>query len=637
MRVTLVQSPRDGMDASELAPPLGLLTLAAILREEDVEVAIVDLNLACFLDRSLAGPAFYERASDRIAATAPDLVGFTSMAIESHVALELARLLKERDPEVKTVMGGPHFSAIAKEVLTFYAWVDFVVTGAGEAALLGLIRALRTNRPVSAVRNLAWMEHGIFRLDRAPLSKTSFSDVPFPAFDLVNVNEYFMINPSRVLDIEHNRGCVLNCSFCYSANHWGRGEQSRCLERLVADLQRYYDLGARHLSFVGDNFLNSQTDGIGVADAIASANPGVTWRCWATLPQLTEDVAEAFGRAGCKYIFVGVDAVSARAKKDFRKSYYRGWPALRRSMERCLDRGIIPACAFLLYPDASAESRADNEEALNVATRVNLIRCGVRLSPLTLYEGTGLASGDAADPVRTSTEKARVLFQGHWMTVENSYAEERPWLFPYHSTIGPPERFAALVRGTHAGHTLLNNFAHTMMQVVHAGHPLWPLLTKTADRVDYAQALRPSWQNQEIEAFLDVIRSSPVTPDIEDTLAFETAEFRLRRTPSPALVMVEVEGTPLTVRLLPHVRVQLSRSPRDYDSTEVLEPPPQGPEQRFLLVPEGPGARYLQPMAGADALIRTLSEAAGGDRAVPLSAAAVASLLAANVIALPSA
>jgi hypothetical protein len=634
MKVTFVQPPRDGLDASELAPPLGLLTLAAVLRDDDVDVTIVDLNLECFVNPSNAGPLFYEWAAKRVASTAPDLVGFTSMAIESHVGLEIARRLKLRDPGVRIVMGGPHFSAIAQEVLAFYPWVDFVVVGSGETAVRGLVRALRRQGPLSAVSNLAHMNGGEYRLDRSLTLDGSLDDHPFPAYELVDLGAYFAINPYRVLDIEQNRGCVLHCSFCYAANHWGRGEQARSIDRLVEDVQRHYDLGARHLSFVGDNFLNSKARGKAVADAIAGANPGVTWRCWATLPQLSEDVVESFSRADCRYIFVGVDAVSARTKKDLQKSYFRGWPSLRQSLERCLDRNIVPTCAFLLYPDSSDESRADSEEAVAVATHVNLLRCGVRLNPLTIYARTGLAPTTAEYPVEASNEKARVLFYGHWMTERNSYAEERPWLFPYHSTIGPPERFSSFIRAAHVGHTLFNHFSRTLMQAIHAGIPLWPLLQETAAQVGYVDGQKLAWKDQEVGVFLELVRSRRTTPEMRDTLEFEEAEFRLHHTPSRSRVTVEIDGTHLDVWLMPHARVTLSRSPLAYDTTDPPAAPEPGFASKYLVLPSGPGMRYLRPMDGADRLIRALGDAAADGRTVPASATGVASLLAANVIAL---
>ncbi len=649
MKVTLVQPPSHRVDTSELAPPLGVLTVATVLREDGVDVSIVDLNLECLRTLAHAGAAFYDWATERIAATAPDLVGFTSMALETHIGLEISRRLKRRDPAVRIVMGGAHVTAIAEDILTHYPWIDFVVAGEGETAARGLVRALRGGRRLGAVANLAFMDAGGFRLDRVLRPNRSFDDYPFPAYDLVDLDAYFALNPYRVLDIEQNRGCVLRCAYCYAAGHWGQGEQARSVERVVADVQRHYDLGGRHLSFVGDNFLNDKAYATAVADAIAAANPGVTWRCYGTLPQLTEDVVEAFARAGCRYVFVGVDAVSAGSKRRFKKSYFRGWPMLRRSLERCLDRAITPTCAFLLQPGVSAATNAENEEVLTVAAHVQLLRCGVRLNPLTVYARTGLAPTLAKHPIAPSNEKPRVLFDGHWMTEQNPFAEARPGLFPYHSTLGPPERFAAFIRATHAGHTLLDHFSRTLMQAIHAGLPLWPLLHEAAARVDYAGTDKAAWRDGEVRAFLERVGTRRTTREMRDTLAFEAAEYGLRHHPTRAPVRLDVDGATLAAWLLPHARVRLSRSPLAYEGTDPVaagegwpgermgaEPMGEPAKQTFLVLPNGPGMRYLRPRAAADRLIRDLGDAAASGRTVTAPAAGIAKLIAAEVIALPA-
>ncbi len=635
MRVTLVQPPSNRVDTSELAPPLSLLTVAAVLREDDVDVTIVDLNMECLHNHDNAGPNFYHWATARIVSTAPDLVGFTSMALESHVCLEIARLLKEQDSSVRIVLGGPHFSAIARDVLNIYSWVDFIVLGEGETAARGLVRALRQNKPLSTTPNLAYLDGGEFRLERVLKPNTSFNDYPFPAYDLVDLDAYYALNPYRVHDIEQSRGCVLRCAFCYAANHWGQGEQARSIDRVVEDVNRHYALGARHLSFVGDNFLNSKPYAKAVADGIAGGNPGVTWRCYGTLPQLTEDIVESFTRAGCRYVFVGIDAVSKRAKKRLQKSYFRGWPSLRRSLDRCLHRGLTPTCAFLLHPSSSFEAESDSEEALMIATHVHQLRCGVRLNPITVYTGTGLAPTTEENPMRYSNAKPRILFDGHWVTEHNPYAQERPYLYPYHSTVGPPESYESFIRATHVGHTLLDHFSCTLMQAIHADKSLWSLLKEAAAHVDFSEGAGATWKDQEVEAFVDIVNSRPATTEMRDTLAFELAEYRLRRQPSPLPVSVVIEGMKLEIQLMPHAQLRLSRSPCAYDTTEPPAELDNTLKQSYLIVPNGVGMRYLQSTRAVEHLLSKLNASRFEDRPISAPAEGIASLVSANVITLP--
>ena len=633
MRITLVQPPSNRYDTSELAPPLGLVSIAASVREDDIDVSLVDLNFEGLRDPALFEGDFFANATSMIAQTDPDVVGFTSMALESHVCLELARRLKIMDPVIKVVLGGPHFSASAKEMLERYNWIDFVVTGEGEIAMRDLLFKLRTGKPLTDIFNVAYLQRDEFRLQRKEKRFSTLNDLPFPAYDLVDLDAYFALNPYRVLDIENARGCALRCSFCYSSGHWGQGEQARSVDRVLEDVHRHYELGARHLFFVGDNFVNSKPYAKAVADAIASANPGITWRCYSTLPQMTEDVAESFAKSGCKYLFFGVDAVSDRSKREFQKSYFRGWHGLRNTLERCLDRGMTPTCAFMLSPPDSEDAVSDNEAALVMATHAYNVGAGVRLNPLTIYARTGIEFGRVGRAIAYSGTKPRMLLDGHPVIQENEFAKDHPELFPYHNTVGDPSKYDDFIGATHTGFTLLDHFPRTLMQAAHEGTALWPMLWETAGQVDYSEEKKATWRSQEAEAFVEVASRTCQSPEVADTLAFEIAEHRLRRGHPGIPVKIEVAGTPLDATLNPHAQLSLSRAPTEYETTECLEKNDKADSAgSFLLVGNGAGVRYLKASPAVDELLQSLQSAALDNSRIEVSAEGLTSLMTAKVV-----
>jgi radical SAM superfamily enzyme YgiQ (UPF0313 family) len=633
MRVTLVQPPSNRYDTSELAPPVSLLTVGAVLEEDDVDVRLVDLNVMGLVDPGFVDGEFYRKAVECIAATDPDVVGFTSMALESHVCLELGRLLKTLDPSVQVVMGGPHFSAIAAEVLEFYPWVDYVVLGEGELPARTLLRYLRGKAPISAFSNIAYRRNGEIVLKREFKPYSTLNDLPFPAYHMVDLEEYFRLNPYRVLDIEHARGCMLRCAFCYSPVHWGQGEQTKRIDRIVEDVHRHYELGARHLFFVADNFANSKPFAKALSDAIADANPGLTWRCYATLAQLTDDLLDSMAKSACTNIFIGVDAVSDDSKKRFHKTYFKGWPSLRSSLERCLDRGITPACAFMLNPpDGDID---DTEVALGAAVHAYNLDCSVRLNPLTIYAGTGLEAEARRGSCAYSDAKAKMLLDGHWVTQVNDYARERPWLFPFHSTVGPPESYDRFIAATHMCFTLLDNFPRTLMQWLHFEEaPLWQLVTEAVSRTDYRSLNKNDWRVSEAEAFAEVLTQRRLSPSVRDTLTFEITEHRLRRPANDREVRVSVDDTALDFDLGRHAVINLTRPPTSYETTEAK---PTGPEadRTYLLVPQGMTVRYLEPDRPTVELLDRIGRAAARGQPISAPAGGVTALMAANVLKLP--
>lgn len=427
---------------------------------------------------------FYGRAVRAIAETHPDVVGFTSMAVESHVCLELARRLKQADAGVVTVLGGPHFTSIAREVLELYPWIDFVVMGEGEAATRSLAGSLRGTSGMASITNVARRAtgNGQVTFTRRLKPEASLDDLPFPAYHLVDLEDYFAVNPSRLLCYEHGRGCIFRCSFCYSPVQWGQGGQAKGIERVVGEVARLRDLGARHLFFVQDNFLNNVAAAKALCRALAEARTGVTWNCYATLPQLTPDVLDLLADAGCTEVFVGVDAVSPGAQRSFAKHFFKGWAPLEARLRACLDRGIGVTCAFMI--DSPEEGHADTDAALTTAVLTSALGCFFRLNTLTLYNGTASFLAMQDRPKAYTEVKPRLLLDTAPVVQDNPYAREWPEIFPFHYTFMPVPLYHRFSTAMLIAFHLFLAFPRTLAQyALTDGGSLWQLLDGLAARV----------------------------------------------------------------------------------------------------------------------------------------------------------
>jgi len=433
LKLTLIQPPSNYEETFLLSPPLGLLSIAAAAESEGSSVSLLDFNLKGLQNKDWqSAEYFYPHAVELIEQTNPDIVGFTSMAIESHVCLETARLLKERNPNIITIFGGPHFGAIAEEVLEHYEWTDYVIAGEGEAPLQNLIRYLEGNDSVTTMDNIAYRDNDEIIFNRQNMSGRDLDEIPFPAYHLVDMDEYFALNPNQLVCFEHARGCFLKCSFCYSPQHWGHGESRKSTERVLAELKQLKEMGIKELFWVSDNLLNSKENTISLCEAITESELKFKWHCYGTLPQITEPVVQALSNAGCQSIFVGVDAVADDNKKKYKKSYFKGWDELREKLSLCLTTGITPTCAFMLSPLDTDDAR---EATLRIAALCANLGCFVRLNALTYYNQTEIESEvDLEVDKEYSEAYSIVLFDTAEILIRNDYAQLMPELFPFHRT-----------------------------------------------------------------------------------------------------------------------------------------------------------------------------------------------------------
>ena len=154
MRILLINPRSKAQDALPV-PPLGILYLAAYVREKGfTDIRVIDDNR-----EHLPSVELYDAIHNA------DIVGLTGTTSQYVNALELAEMARIQG--VMTVYGGPHASALPKESSRFF---DIVVTGEGEKVFHHILFCTSLRGVFTGVK--------IQDLDT----------LPFPARDLVSWN-----------------------------------------------------------------------------------------------------------------------------------------------------------------------------------------------------------------------------------------------------------------------------------------------------------------------------------------------------------------------------------------------------------------------------------------------------------------
>ncbi len=488
MKLLLVNPPNGLFDLKYLAPPLGLLTLAAAVEKCHYEVVVLDLNFEVIADHSLSASRFYEFACDKISAEMPDVVGFTSMCLESHVSLEIARRLRGLLPETKNIFGGTHFGAIPRQILQTFSFVDYVITEEGEHAVVAILDCLSNIKTKEVLpRNVWYRDNEKIVSGSNEQKRPVLEELPFPAYHLIDLQKYFMLNPDHLLNYEAGRGCVFKCSFCYSPFQYGDAVRNKPPDRVIEDLRYLSALGARHIFLVQDNLLNSPVWASALCHLLGDAALPLTWECYATYPQLSEPIIDLLSQAGCVGVFTGIDAVSPESQIRMNKPFLKSWETTRRRLSYCREKGILPICAFILEGPTQPTDSIDN--SIIVALECLRLGCEIHINTLTLYNGTALESTDGLHARTYSQIKPELLFDTPEVVQVNPFARSFPHLFPYHSTdldLSQWEIFTAKVFTLYAVMLVLRETAYEYTAI--EGNSLW----KTLDYVDtdWVESLR---------------------------------------------------------------------------------------------------------------------------------------------------
>jgi radical SAM superfamily enzyme YgiQ (UPF0313 family) len=197
-------------------PPLGLLTIAALLPEA-WEKKLVDMTVTALKDRDLLWA---------------DYVLISAMVIQKESAREVVNRCKTL--KVKTVAGGPLFTCEPEE----FRDVDHMVLGEGELTLPHFLQDLESGTPQPVYPATGW----------ADLKTT-----PIPLWDLIQNKDYASMN------IQYSRGCPFNCEFCNITTLYGHTPRTKQAAQLLKELDAMYATGWRGgVFFVDDNFIGNK-------------------------------------------------------------------------------------------------------------------------------------------------------------------------------------------------------------------------------------------------------------------------------------------------------------------------------------------------------------------------------------------
>lgn len=364
-------------------PPVGLLIIAAVLRDAGHEVL--------FLDAARHFRVTNAAWARRIQAWAPDLVGFSAITPAFLDAYDVCLRVKEMLPEVRTVFGGAHVSWGRERILRDYPAIDALIAGEGEYAL----RDLASGADPSTVAGLYWRgESGIrFGPEQTKDRLCRMDDLPFPAYDLAEgfPKRYHLAMFSSPQEpganIISSRGCVYRCSYCdrsvYSNSfRWNSPEYT--FEQ-VKWLRK--DFGIRHVTFYDDLFTLNQDRVARLCGLLREANLGVSFNCIVRVGHLNGELIQELKSAGCWMVHVGIES----GDQDILDQHKEGLSLdlIRRDVHRLHDAGLWVKGLFMTgFP---GETVASIRRSIDFACSLPLKDANV--TAFTPYPGAPIHEG----------------------------------------------------------------------------------------------------------------------------------------------------------------------------------------------------------------------------------------------------
>lgn len=397
LRFALVYPPFDDQRdrrAYYVAPPLGLLSIAAYLERAGHEVTVHDFIYDLRAGRLASGPGLYRDCAERISARDPDVVGFSTQCSTSPGSVNIARHLKQIRPETAILLGGHDVSFLAQDYLRAFEFIDFVLAGEAELTAPDLAAAILGQREFSGVPGLAWRDPGgVAQWNPGARRVDDLDSMPSPSYHLVDeMPEYFRLSKRATMLIDSGRGCAFGCAFCQTTRLTGPKVRYRSVDSLIAELKEYRRLyGEFQAYFVHDLFTARRSFVERLSQRLIQEDLRLDWLCRCRLDQVDRPLLALMRQAGCTMLLYGVESGSeitlARMNKRFR-------PGLAgHTVERArwtVEQGIQPSMSMVV--GTPGENQADLNSTMALAARLAQVgRARVFVQLLSPLPGTEMA------------------------------------------------------------------------------------------------------------------------------------------------------------------------------------------------------------------------------------------------------
>jgi radical SAM superfamily enzyme YgiQ (UPF0313 family) len=300
-----------------LLPPLGLLTVAALL-PEDYELRLIDMNLADLRREEVEWA---------------DMVFLSAMLVQQQSFDEAVALCRECGTPV--VAGGPYPISSFEKI----EGVDHFVLDEAELTLPVFLRDLEQGQA----------KH-IYRDERKP----DLSLTPLPRFDLVDVTLY------ESMPLQFSRGCPFDCEFCDIIEMFGRKTRTKSPEQFLREVDHVYNTGFRgSLFIVDDNFVGNKNKVKELLRPLAGWQRNhrypfsVSTEASITLAH-DEELLDLMVSAGFIMVFIGIETPDAKTLVMTHKTQNLREDVLS-SVVRIQEKGIEVSGGFIVGFDGEAE------------------------------------------------------------------------------------------------------------------------------------------------------------------------------------------------------------------------------------------------------------------------------------------
>jgi len=358
-----------------VCPPLGLGYLASTLLEKGFNVELNDL--------SIENPD-KEGIASELQRRQPKILGVTTTTSTYKNALNVAAIAKALDPNIVTVLGGPHVT-FTDEATLRNRQVDVVVRHEGELTMLELCqRILNGGKELEQIAGITYYkDNAIAKNPDRPLIEY-LDQLPFPARHLMRLDKY--LSPGAIIT---SRGCPSKCIFCAAEAMSGGRYRVRSPENVVDEIEKMAnDFSPRFFFIADDTFTVFRDRTREICKLLRNLAKKVEWVCESRANFIDKPILQEMAEAGCTAIQFGVESGSQKILNAIKKGI--NLDQVRRAVRWAVEAKILPVCSFMVpHPEDTWKTVKETKKFM---LELKDMGAFIYVSMTTPFPGTNLYS-----------------------------------------------------------------------------------------------------------------------------------------------------------------------------------------------------------------------------------------------------
>ncbi|MBI5788938.1 MAG: radical SAM protein [Candidatus Schekmanbacteria bacterium] len=361
--------------------PLGLCYIGAVLENKGHQMQIIDADVE---GMSIEDILTY------IKTYRPDVFGVTGTTPIYASARKLLSEAKQANPQMVTIMGGFHLTALPAQTMNECSGADYGIIGEGEETIAELMDAIEQKKPVENIAGIAYRRkdrQAVINPVRPPID--GLESIPFPARHLLKMDKYIWSVPGKgmvpVTSIITQRGCPFGCIFCGVNTMFPGKTRYRQLDSILNEIEQVLTkTPATHFMVCDDTLTLNKPKVLQMCDEVKKRHLKFTFEGYTHASTVTKDILARLQEIGLVRLSFGVETGNQKILKAINKGVTL--EQIRQAYQWCYELGMETRCSLMIgHP---FETKETIQETIELAKSLKCYQAYINIT--TPYPGSKL-------------------------------------------------------------------------------------------------------------------------------------------------------------------------------------------------------------------------------------------------------